>query len=323
MSEEDKDVYWFLNNVSEIIPILEKNLKEDYQVRPGHVYHEASFENIKLIGQLIDNVIYEESAIKNPENLMELYRRCNNGESCLILMEHYGNFDFPALMRLTEREPTLGHDVMKSILPIQGIKLTAGNPATPAFSNSYSTISIFPSRYLDGITDPEEFNKTKMISNPINHTAMKEITKRKYEGRMILVFPSGTRYRAWEPDTKKGVREIDSYIKVFENLVFVSINGNSLLPNKDGDMGHDILRKDIMLYTVSPVISCKKFRESVSDEPGGSDIKRCVADAVMEQLEKMHKENEVVYRELLKESGKTPTVIRDVLHNLDAFKQSS
>ena len=42
-----------------------------------------------------------------------------------------------------------------------------------------------------------------------------KVIELKKQGKIILVFPSGTRYRPGCPDTKRGLREIDSYLRLF------------------------------------------------------------------------------------------------------------
>ena len=57
---------------------------------------------------------------------------------------------------------------------------------------------------------------------------MRALDRVRKEGQAVLVFPSGTRYRPGKPETKKGVREIDSYIRLSDVMMLVSINGNCL-----------------------------------------------------------------------------------------------
>jgi glycerol-3-phosphate O-acyltransferase len=129
----------------------------------------------------------------------------------------------------------------------------------------------------------------------INRAAMKVLNEEKYKGKLVLVFPAGTRYREWDPETKKGVREIDSYIRSFDYMCFVSLNGK-LMHVQKSDMTNDLMVKDVILVTAGPVVSCKEFRENIkttaenaSDDPSNNiDKKQAVADAIMQELEKMH-----------------------------------
>jgi glycerol-3-phosphate O-acyltransferase len=240
------------------------------------------------------------SGIDGAENLKKLYNMAKSGKSCLLLIEHYSNFDYPALFRLIEKHPDLGPDVANCLIPIQGMKLSESSELTATFSNSYTTIVIYPSRSIDTIKDPEELAEIKKISNPINHAAMRELTRRKYSGNIIIVFPAGTRYRPWVPDSKKGVREIYTYLKAFDHIEFVSINGNLLIPCQENDMEKDTLSQDIIRFTVSEPVTGKDFRQEKSNAaPQGEDPKQYVVDQVMAELEKLHNKAEEERQKLL------------------------
>ena len=129
---------------------------------------------------------------------------------------------------------------------------------------------------------------------------MKELTKRKHEGNIIIVFPAGTRYRPWDPDSKKGVREIYTYLKTFDHVEFVSINGNLLVPCQEDNMEKDTLNEDVILFTVSEPVKGKDFRQQKSAEtPEGEDSKQYVVDQVMAELEKLHNLAETEREKLL------------------------
>jgi glycerol-3-phosphate O-acyltransferase len=119
---------------------------------------------------------------------------------------------------------------------------------------------------------------------------MKALMDIKVKGKLILVFPSGTRYRPWDPGTKKGVREIDSYIKSFDYMCMVAINGE-LLHVRQGDMMDDFVSEDVIRFTAGPVQSCAEFRNAAkakAEAAGIEDKKQAVVDAIMDRLEEMH-----------------------------------
>jgi glycerol-3-phosphate O-acyltransferase len=67
------------------------------------------------------------------------------------------------------------------------------------------------------------------------------------------------------------------------------------------DMMNDAVSKDIMRVTVGPVVSCEEFRKNVlATLPEEVDRKQAVADALMDELEKMHVAAEVERQKLLK-----------------------
>ena len=118
----------------------------------------------------------------------------------------------------------------------------------------------------------------------------------KKRGQMILVFPSGTRYRPGKPETKRGLREIDSYLRLFDYMLLVGINGNCLRinPENPDDMLEDILEPGKVTLTAYPVLDCKNFREDVlsalpADEP---DPKKKTVDKVMQILDEIHNQVE-------------------------------
>ncbi|MDC7220220.1 MAG: 1-acyl-sn-glycerol-3-phosphate acyltransferase [Spirochaetales bacterium] len=276
------------------LQVMAKNLEgRDFGFRPDNVYQKGNGENREIIGRLLDSLMLPGSGLENKEALKALYEKSREGKACMLLVEHYSNFDYPCLFRLMEKDAELGPEVASTLLPIQGMKLSEGNPVTAAFSNSYDTIVIYPSRSIDKVEDEDEKRKIREISVPINIAAIKELTHKKHSGHIITVFPAGTRYRPWDPGSRKGVREIYSYLKTFDYLCFVSINGNTLLPSREEAMEKDEPTRDIMTFTFSEPVSAKAFRkEAAAEVPEGEDPKQHVVDKVMDTLFAMHEENE-------------------------------
>lgn len=289
-----------IDKLQKVIAYLQSNLKGDYEARPDNVYLEGEKKNRDAIGEIVDKVMKPGSAIRGIEQLQKLNEYSLQGKACLLLIEHYSNLDYPALFRLIEKTEGLGPDIAERLLPIQGMKLSESGGLTAAFSNSYNTIVIYPSRSIDSETDPEKLAEIKKVSLPINHAAMRELTRRKYHSNIVVVFPAGTRYRPWEPESKKGVREIYTYLKAFDYVSFVSINGNLLLPDKGNNMEKDVLNEDVILFTVSEPVKGKDFRnEKTAQTPPGEDSKQYVVDQVMAELEKNNIEAEKFRKTLL------------------------
>ena len=117
--------------------------------------------------------------------------------------------------------------------------------------------------------------------------------KLRREGRLVLVFPTGTRTRPWDPSTGRGLKEIDTYLKYYSSMVLVAVNGNTLLPNPNNNMDEDYPVKDVVRCTVSPVLRCSEFRkEAIRARPDEDDTKQVVADRVMAALADLHNEAE-------------------------------
>ncbi|MHB0854420.1 MAG: 1-acyl-sn-glycerol-3-phosphate acyltransferase [Rectinema subterraneum] len=279
--------------IGEIIAHVPKNA----HVSEENVYQQGIAALLPYIDTIIHDYIDDCSDIEGIENLASLHAHAKRGESCLMLMEHYSNFDLPVFHYLLRRSGQKGEEIASDIVAIAGIKLNEENPAVHAFARAYSRIVIYPSRSMQIIKekykDPKELYQEIKRSISINHAAMKALSAAKESGKLILVFPAGTRYRPWDPSSKRGVREIASYIKSFSKFCLVSVNGNILRINPSGDMEDDILQKDRVIYNVSPVHDSKEFLASVKyDLHFRDDKKQAIVDTIMDLLDAMHKETE-------------------------------
>jgi glycerol-3-phosphate O-acyltransferase len=273
----------------DIIKQVVSTSKQPTVVTEQDVYQEGDEKLLPLIDRMVDSLLLPGSGISGMENIKDLWNRALSGKSCLLLAEHYSNMDLTNFIYLLRNEPDHGREIADAVVAIAGMKLNEENPTVAAFTGAYSRIIIYPSRSLQGL-DAEK-NRIEIVrSNAINRAAMKALLDVKTRGKLILVFPSGTRYRPWDPTSKRGVREIDSYIKSFDCMCFVAVNGE-VLHVRQGDMMDDFVSKDVVRYTAGPVISCTEFRDNVRDRAereGMEDKKQAVVDRIMEELEIMH-----------------------------------
>jgi glycerol-3-phosphate O-acyltransferase len=266
-----------------------------------NVYQEGSKEILPLLDKMVESLILPGSGVEGLENLEELLAKAESGKSCLLCLEHYSNFDLSIFSLLVRKAGGRGQAIGDALVAIAGMKLNEDNPIVAAFAGAYSRIVIYPSRSLQGL-DVEKDRAEIVRSNGINRAAMKALTDIKGKGKLILVFPSGTRYRPWDPSTKKGVREIDSYIRSFDYMCCVALNGE-ILHVRRGDMMDDEVSQDLIRITAGPVLSCAEFREkarAVAGAAGIEDKKQAAVDALMAELEKLHVAAEEKRQVLLK-----------------------
>jgi glycerol-3-phosphate O-acyltransferase len=263
--------------------------KSSTVVTDQNVYQPGDTDILPLVDRIVEALLLPGSGISGMEHITDLYEKAVSGKSCLLLVEHYSNLDLPILSYLLRKEPGPGKKIADSLIAVAGMKLNEASPTVAAFTGAYTRIVIYPSRSLREL-DPEKDRIEKLRSISINRAALKALRDVKNRGKIILVFPSGTRYRPWDPGTKKGVREIDTYIKSFDYLCPVALNGEALHV-RQGDMMDDYVSRDLLRVSAGPVRSCREFREAArnrAEAAGLPDKKQATVDAVMEMLEEMH-----------------------------------
>jgi glycerol-3-phosphate O-acyltransferase len=274
---------------SDHIKRVMKASKAPTRITEENVYQEGDPAILSIIDEMVEHLLLPGSCIAGMDNLEDLYAKAESGKSCLLMVEHYSNMDLSIVSLLARKAGGRGKEIADSLIAISGMKLIEDSPVVAAFTGAYSKIIICPSRSLQDM-DPEKDKDEIKRGISINRAAMKAIIRHKYKGSLVLVFPSGTRYRSWDPSTKKGVRDIDSYIRSFDYMCFVALNGQILHVQKT-DMMNDIVSKDIVRVTVGPVIKCNEFREKVLTEAIDEENKKqAVADAIMDELKRMHTE---------------------------------
>lgn len=266
------------------------------------VYEEANPEMRKYMFKLLDDTFSTDSGLGNLENFKDFYEKVvKQGKSGLILMEHYTNLDLPAIIYLLQKvgEPW-ADDFASRIVAVAGMKLNEASAGVRAFTEGFTRVVIYPTRSLNAVEakgiSQEDLKAEEQKARKINFAAMRAMDACKKRGQMILVFPSGTRYRPGKPETKRGLREIDSYLRLFDYMLLVGINGNCLRinPENPDDMLEDILEPGKVTLTAHPVLDCKKFREDVlSSLPADeSDPKQKTVDKVMQILDEIHNQVE-------------------------------
>jgi glycerol-3-phosphate O-acyltransferase len=269
-------------------------------VTERNVYQQGAGDILPLLDKMAESLVLPGSTVQGMKNLEELLDKAESGGSCLLLLEHYSNMDLTLFSYLVRKMPGRGNGIAKALVSIAGMKLTEDNPVVAAFASAYTRIVIYPSRSLQHL-DAEKDKAEILRSNAINRAAMKTLNEVKVSGKLILVFPSGTRYRPWDPGSKKGVREIDSYIKSFDYMCPVAINGE-VLHVRQGDMMDDCVSRDLVLFTAGPVLSCAEFRNkarAAAEAAGVEDKKQATVDAIMDYLEEMHTAAEEIRKKLL------------------------
>lgn len=268
--------------------------RAENKIDETNIYQEANKKILPIVDSMLEENMLPGTTIEGIDHIKDFVEKVENGQHGLLLCEHYSNFDLPGLHYVLRKfGGEAGIDLAERLVAIAGMKLNEENPMVSAWAEAYSRIIIYPSRSLASITDHEKRAEEEAKSRRINMASMRALDKCKRRGQVIMVFPSGTRYRPGVPDTKRGVREIDSYLRLTDVFLPVSINGNCLRISEDDphNMMHDRVCKDKVIFAAGPAIDCKKFRDDILSTLGedyDGDKKQVVVDKIMDILNKQH-----------------------------------
>ncbi len=281
---------------------LMKHSRSEAKIDENCVYQEVNPENRKHLSVLMDGNFLPGSGLYNIEIFKSFYDQVvNEGKSGVIMMEHFSNADLPNILYLLETSGLdWAKDMVNRIVPIAGMKLNEASAGVRAFSESFTRIVVYPTRGRDAMkasgASDEEIAAEEERAKKINFAAMRAMDGCKKRGQIILVFPSGTRYRPGKPETKRGLREIDSYLRLFDIMLPVANNGTWLTinPENPDDMLADIVAPAVCKLTACDIVNCKEFRKNVlANIPEGvEDPKQYTVDSVMAIMEKKHDEVE-------------------------------
>ncbi|MGL4524924.1 MAG: hypothetical protein ACRCVN_05335 [Spirochaetia bacterium] len=289
---------FFLNDKSKatfqkLEPLIDREIEE---ITTQNVYTQGISGARPLFNDLVEPFILPGSRLLNAEHLQQLYQLSQQGHACLLLPEHYGNFDLTNLCYLTDKDPLLGPGFADSLVAVAGAKLSLENKTISTCAQVYNRVVIYPSRGIDSIQNDKEREEERKKTMPINLASIQEVTRRKYNKQMFLVFPSGTRIRPWREETKTGVPEIYNYLRIFEYACLVSVNGNNLPVSPDEKtMTQDIPEPDHIFMNISPVIKTTDLiAECAKDIPKDTEMKAFVVTNLMKKLFKLHEETEEI-----------------------------
>jgi glycerol-3-phosphate O-acyltransferase len=273
-------------------------------ITEDNVYQEGNNGILPLLDNMVNSVALPGSGVDGLENLEQLLAQAESGKACLLLVEHYSNLDLSLVSTLVRQAGGRGPAISDALIAIAGMKLNEDDPIVAAFASAYTRIVIYPSRSLHGL-DPEKKQIELARSSAINRAALKALDEHKRKGRIVLLFPSGTRYRHWDPSTKKGVREVDSYIRSFDYMCCVALNGE-VLRVQQTDMMNDEVVKDVVRVTAGPAQSCAEFRDKAkadAESSGIADKKQAVVDAIMVELDRLHTTAEIKRKKIMEENS--------------------
>ena len=212
------------NMLEELRPLFERYASKDNIITEENVHKLENPHIRSILESAVQKLLLDGSKLYPEAHIIEFLNAIKAGKKGIILSEHYSNLDLPIFLYLMEQTGDAGKELAHRSIAMAGMKLTEEDPLIAALTEGYERIVIYPSRTLAGITDPVQLEEEKKRSRTINIASMRTLEEVRKEGKAVIVYPAGTRYRPGKPETKRGVREIDSYIRTSDIMMLVSIN---------------------------------------------------------------------------------------------------
>ncbi|HPH02927.1 MAG TPA: 1-acyl-sn-glycerol-3-phosphate acyltransferase, partial [Spirochaetota bacterium] len=192
---------------SEVIEkmLAQSQVQQDRVLTPDNVFQEKHDANRTVMYPIVQKLLLEGSGIEGLDNLAKLGEIAGQGGSCLILAEHLSNFDVPVFWTLMHALGEESEALFDRIVFIAGRKLNEESAVVKLFTEMFTRIVISPKTFEDDLPDGDEGERLKAEAQAINMAAYRKIRELKKAGRIFLVYPTGTRFRPWEPSTGRGL----------------------------------------------------------------------------------------------------------------------
>ncbi len=291
-----------------------KNIRNSRELKDMDVHQPCNPANRDLVYDIVEDYIRQSSTIIDVHHLEELCRLAQQGHSCIVMSEHYSNFDTIGLYYIVRKRFPHLLECFDNFVFLAAAKLNVESKIVLAFSEAMNRLVIYPAREKNtGIYDEEEARTLEQI-NKKSFLMMQEMKKK---GKIIFMFPSGTRYREYKPESKRILEQTAGFLKRFEYMCLIGISGNVLRVQADDEkMANDLLVQDTLVYQIKKPQLCKDFLGSVQDDLGelaedAANIKKGVSQKIEEELSLLHKKAESAREPLVRNNP--PHVIGSVI----------
>jgi glycerol-3-phosphate O-acyltransferase len=302
----DKSTYHFFKYAKKMM--ANSKMTEDNKITPENVYQQAHKVNRDLLFEAVQIAHLPGSTILGKENISKLYQLAQEGKSCLILSEHLSNLDVPNMfVRFYEESDDKLKDIFENIIFVSGVKLNE-NQLVKLYTEMFSRVVIFPAKSIEKLIPDNEQNKQKIdLAKKINLRALRKIKELRSQGFLFLMFPSGTRFRPWDPtNSKKPIKETASYLNSFDYFCCCSINGNNMVPKKHEDMTREKFVKDVITFNFGEVQKTKDYlktlmnHQTLTDKEQVKESKQLIGDDITNQIDRLHEHAEIYRKKYLK-----------------------
>ncbi|MDG2224419.1 MAG: 1-acyl-sn-glycerol-3-phosphate acyltransferase [Rubripirellula sp.] len=229
---------------------------------PDSVVRWADKQHRPLFTKICRRLLLPDSRIVGLDQLRKLTELAQEGQSCLLCLNHRSNLDVPTLLAmLTDFNATALFD---RLIWIAGRKLEEDQNATSQLIKGFNRVLVTPHSWFNATHSKDQIGEAKRI----NMAAERSMLELRHEGWVFSLFPTGTRLRPNDESSKHAIAETDSYLRAFDNLLLCHISGCTLPVSQDHAFINERPQLDRMVYTFGTVQRTSEWRERMARADG-------------------------------------------------------
>ncbi len=248
-------------------------LSSDSVVRWAETRHRPMFESI------CRRLLLPGSEVVGLEHLRELVRLANEGQSCLLCLNHCSNLDTPTLATLLT---DVGEaELFDRLIWIAGRKLEEDGGLASLLIRGFNRVLLTPHSWFEAERTEAEVKEARRI----NMAAERAMLKLRRQGWVFALFPSGTRRRPGDESTRQAIAETDSYLRAFDHLLLCHISGCTLPVSRNQGFTHETPQLDRMIYTFGSVQRTLEWREAMAERYPELDQRAASAKGIEAEID--------------------------------------
>lgn len=224
-------------------------------VNEENVYQKARKDNRSYIFELLSECVKPDSKIIGIENWDQFYAQYKAGSSSLIFAEHKSNLDvliFDYMMSLLGKNY---EEAFNEIVFIAGRRLNEDSLTVKLFAELYTRLIVVAKVESQNASEAEMETMYK-----INY-ASQSYLKTNIKNHIYFLYPTGTRARVWDHSTYKALTESVNYLKKFDQVIFLSVDGNCMFPLPNISMDSEPVIQDTITLRFSKPKNVHDFIE--------------------------------------------------------------
>lgn len=253
-------------------------------VTPETVVRWADRSRLPAVVSICRRLLLPGSRLHGVEHLRELVELAQQGQSCLLCLNHRSTLDVPTLYTLLEDQSDPA--MFERIIWISGRKLEEDEGMTSALVQCVNRIIVTPNTWFETERNEKELRQARLV----NIAAERAVVSLRDQGWVFALFPAGTRTRLDDPTTRRAIEQVHGYLDLFDYLLLANIDGCTMPVSRDHDLSRESPRLDKVVFRFGPIRRTEDWvREAVARYPD-LNSRSARARAITDEIERLQAE---------------------------------